>query len=130
MIAQQRVREAKTLLEVGHYPGAFYLVGYAVECALKSCVAKQVKRYDFPDKKLANAAYTHDLGTLLRVAGLARAFEHDRKANPALDLSWAVAKDWTEDARYEVGITERQARDLYAACVGRNGVLPWVKRRW
>lgn len=129
-IARQRVREAKTLLEAGHFPGAFYLIGYAVECALKSCIARQVKRYDFPNKKLANAVHTHDLGRLIGAAGLVRAFEDDRKANPALDVNWAVAKDWTEDARYDVGISERQARDLYSACVGRNGVLPWVKRRW
>lgn len=44
-------------------------IGYAIECALKSCVAKQVKRYDFPDKKIANEAFTHDLEKLMKVAG-------------------------------------------------------------
>lgn len=125
-----RVQEALTLLEAGHYPGAYYLIGYAVECALKACVAKQVKQYDFPDKKLANEAFTHDLEKLIRVSGLSPDFESDRKQDPELELNWAIVKDWSETVRYEVDITELQARDLYSACTGRNGVLPWVKKRW
>jgi HEPN domain-containing protein len=77
-ISKIRVREAQELLDAGHYPGAFYLIGYAVECALKACVSKQVKRYDFPDKKLATEAFTHDLEKLVRVAGLAPKFQRIR----------------------------------------------------
>jgi HEPN domain-containing protein len=109
-----RVREARTLLDADHYPGAYYLIGYAVECALKACVSKQVKRYDFPDKKFANAAYTHGLEDLVGIAGL------------SLDLK----RDRNESFRYDLGITRQQARDLYSACTGRNGILSWIKRRW
>ncbi len=31
-----RVNEAKALLHLKHYSGAYYLAGYAVECALKA----------------------------------------------------------------------------------------------
>ncbi len=89
-----------------------------------------MQRFDFPDKKLANEAFTHDLEKLIRVAGLAPEFDRDRKANPDLELNWATVKDWSEAVRYEVAITEPRARDLYAACTGRNGVLPWVRKRW
>lgn len=130
-VSQTRVAEASALLNAGHYPGAYYLIGYSIECALKACVAKQVKRHDFPDKKLANEAFVHDLEKLVRVAGLAPAFERDRRANRALDLNWAVVKDWSETSRYELGITEAQARDLYNACTEhKNGILPWIKKRW
>lgn len=129
-VARMRVREAKALLDVGHNLGAYYLVGYSIECALKACVARQVRRCDFPDKKLANEAYTHDLKQLIRVAGLGPAFEDARRVNPALDVNWAVVKDWTEESRYEVSISKAQALDLYSACVGRNGVLPWIKKQW
>ncbi len=125
-----RLEDAGKLLAAKRYAGAYYLMGYAVECALKACVAKQVNQYDFPDKKLANEAFTHDLEKLVRVAGLAPAFEKDRNANKALDLNWAVAKDWNESVRYELGISEAQARDLFFACTGKNGVLPWVRKRW
>jgi HEPN domain-containing protein len=129
-ISRIRAREARALLDAGYCSGAYYLVGYAVECALKACVSKQVKRYDFPDKKLANEAFTHDLEKLVRVAGLAPDFERDKRANPDLELNWAVVKDWSESTRYDFGITKVQARDLYSACTGRNGVLPWIRKRW
>ena len=107
------------------------MAGYAVECALKACVAKLVREHDFPDKKLANEAFVHDLEKLMRVAGLAPAFDRDKRANRALELNWAVVKDWSEASRYELGITEAQARDLYAACVELpDGVLPWIENRW
>lgn len=125
-----RLREARALLDAGHSAGAYYLTGYAVECALKACVAKQVKRCDFPDKDLANKAFTHNLEQLVRVAGLEREFEADRNAEPHLAVNWAIAKDWSENARYDTGISETQARDLYSAVAGTNGVLPWVRRRW
>lgn len=129
-ISRIRTREARALLDAGYYPGAYYLIGYAVECALKACVSKQVKRYDFPDKKLANEAFTHDLEKLVRIAGLAPDFERERRTNLDLELNWAVVKDWSESIRYEISISEAQARDLYSACTGRNGILPWIKKRW
>ena len=93
-------------------------------------VAKQVKRYDFPYKKIANEAFTHDLEKLIRVAGLAPEFVRDRNENPTLNLNWAIVKDWSEAVRYELGITAAQARDLYLACTGKDGILPWVKKKW
>ncbi|MCF6177956.1 MAG: HEPN domain-containing protein [Geopsychrobacter sp.] len=130
-IAKTRVKEAHALLGAGHFSGAYYLIGYAIECALKACVAKQVKLYDFPNKKLANEAFTHDLEKLMRVAGLSPEFERDKNANSALAINWAVVKDWSEAKRYELGITEAQARDIYSACTTRtNGILPWIKKKW
>jgi HEPN domain-containing protein len=32
-LAELRIREAKVLLDSKHYEGAYYLAGYAVECA-------------------------------------------------------------------------------------------------
>jgi HEPN domain-containing protein len=129
-ISRMRVREARALLNAGQNAGAYYLCGYAVECALKACIAKQVRRCDFPDKELATKAFVHDLGQLIRVAGLDVQFARDRKTAPALDVNWAIAKDWSEAARYDVGTSEAQARDLYSAVTRKNGILPWVRRRW
>jgi hypothetical protein len=130
-IAEIRRTEALALLTAGHHAGAYYLVGYAVECALKACVAKQVRRYDFPDRDLAREVFTHDLEKLMKLSGLAPELERDKAINKSLELNWAVVKDWSESARYEIGITETQARDLYSACTARtNGVLNWIRRRW
>jgi HEPN domain-containing protein len=43
-ISNQRRREVAVLLEAGLYAGAYYLAGYAVECALKACIAKKTAR--------------------------------------------------------------------------------------
>lgn len=130
-VTTKRIEEARTLLDAGHYPGSYYLVGYAVECAIKACIAKQVRQYDFPDKKLANEAFTHDLEKLVKTAGLAPAFEAEREINPPLNLNWAVVKDWDESSRYNVGITAEQARDMFVACTdSQTGILAWIKERW
>jgi hypothetical protein len=60
-LSRMRVKEAKALLDAGQSCGAYYLTGYAVECALKACIAKQVRRNDFPDKRTVTESYTHDL---------------------------------------------------------------------
>jgi HEPN domain-containing protein len=129
-ISAMRIREAKVLLDAGQFSGSYYLAGYSIECALKACVARQVRSGDFPDKKLANLAFTHDLDQLVGLAGLKRSFETDRNANDRLDVNWAIVKDWNEEARYRLSIRSNLARDMYSACRGRNSVLAWVRKRW
>ncbi|MEQ9564747.1 MAG: hypothetical protein RLN85_02845 [Pseudomonadales bacterium] len=130
-MSQLRRSDARALLGASRYAGAYYLVGYSVECALKSCIAKQIRRHDFPDKKLVVDAHTHNLETLLKLAGLKQDLENDFKKNPALEVNWTVAKDWSERKRYDPDISAAQAKDLYSACVARkNGVLAWIKQKW
>lgn len=52
VLARLRLAEAKVLFDNRRYEGAYYLLGYAIECALKAYIAKQTKRYDFPEKNL------------------------------------------------------------------------------
>ena len=47
-LSRIRINEAKGLLSLGLHDGAYYLAGYAVECALKACIAKETKRHEFP----------------------------------------------------------------------------------
>ena len=82
MLARERLRDARLLLKHGRYSAAYYLGGYVIECALKACVDKQIKRNDFPDKKFINDAYTHDLVKLLDLADLRPAFEEKRTSDP------------------------------------------------
>jgi HEPN domain-containing protein len=130
-IAMQRRREAAALLRAGYYPGAYYLTGYAIECALKACIAKQTAKYDFPNKRLAQDCWTHDLERLVQLAGVGPDLTRDSRTNAALELNWTIVKDWSETDRYDLTITRAQARDLYSACTARrNGVLPWIRSRW
>ena len=129
-LAAMRAQEAKVLLAAGAPSGAYYLAGYAVECGLKACIARKVRRHEFPDKRTVQDSYTHDLATLIRIAGLGNIFKDDRAANAALETNWLVVKDWSEQSRYEF-LSALQGRDMVAAVAHReDGVLRWVKRYW
>jgi HEPN domain-containing protein len=130
-IADIRVEDARVLLDSRRFEAAYYLVGYAVECALKACIAKQIKEFDFPDKKLINDSYSHDLLKLLGLSGVSHLFESELKTNSALQNNWAVVKDWSEERRYVPAVMEKLARDMYDAVTeSRDGVLPWLKKQW
>jgi HEPN domain-containing protein len=130
-LADVRVKEAKLLLDNKCYEGAYYLLGYALECAIKACIAKQVREHDFPDKQLANASYTHKLGDLLGVAGLKQKLQEKEKTDEDFKLNWAVANRWSEDARYEHTIEEATVKDFFEAITNnRSGILIWVKSWW
>lgn len=119
------------MLDAGSFPGSYYLMGYAIECAIKAAIAKKTKRHDFPDKQLVLDSYTHDLKTLFQIAGLWKEFQTSMHRNSSLNNNWAIAKDWREVSRYDATISEQQARNLYMACTARtNGLLLWLKSYW
>src|SRR2546423_15476369 len=119
-ISLVRLKEAKALLDSGHYDGAYYLSGYAVECALKACIAKQTKRYDFPSKQIVNQSYTHELIQLVRVAGLQTALDQEMRRDAVFAVHWVIVKkDWTEESRYQRH-TRKVAEDIYNAIYDRR----------
>jgi HEPN domain-containing protein len=128
-LAKIRSREARILLDAGYYSGSYYLAGYSVECALKACIAKQVQRHDFPDKKRVQDSYTHSLPELLRIAELQAQMKADGLAAPTLGTSWVTVQRWTEASRYSV-MTQIDAQDMIRAVAGAGGILPWIVRRW
>lgn len=126
-----RLREAKVLFDNRRYEGAYYLLGYAVECAFKAYIAKQTKRYDFPDRKFVNDIYTHDLNKLLSVSGLESEYRKESKRNSNFELNWTIVKDWSEQSRYAAGVSRAKVKDFRAAVVSRrSGILPWLQRWW
>jgi HEPN domain-containing protein len=130
-LSKLRLREARVLLDNRCYEGAYYLAGYAIECALKSCIAKMVQRHDFPDKKQVNDSYSHDFEQLIRAANIRSDLEHELKTNPIFGRYWIAVKDWSEQARYKPVIQQADAEDLYRAITDKqNGVLSWLKKYW
>ena len=124
-----RIKEAEVLLKAECYHGAYYLAGYALECILKACIAKQIKQFDFPDKKLANDSYTHDLAKLLITAGLKQELMRQESKDINFKLNWSVANKWSEESRYDHSIQRQDARDLFGAITeNESGVLPWLKK--
>jgi hypothetical protein len=134
-LVQLRIDDARSLLAAGRWAAAYYLTGYAVECALKSCVLRYLDDTGmiFRDagylKSLAGC-WTHDLVRLVQLAGLEADFGRACGANPALNRSWSVTKDWEETSRY-VDRSEVNARELFEAVThDPNGVLKWIQTRW
>ncbi len=129
-LSRTRLAEAKTLLDGGFPDGAYYLAGYAVEFALKACIAKRTHRHDFPDKKNVDASYTHNLSHLVRVVNLEIARLAEANRNPAFRNNWDLVKQWAEQSRYRRNGTELAQALIGAIDNRRNGVIVWIKRYW
>jgi hypothetical protein len=129
-LARLRLRDARVLLRTGNDEGAYYLTGLAVECGLKSAIARKTRRHDFPPepKIVSKQVYVHDLNTLLGAAGLVSALNTAARTDPALKANWALVKDWTNESRYS--LSAPSANGLYRAAAGRNGVLRWLRQHW
>lgn len=130
-LAQERMDDAVVLLRNNRFSAAYYLCGYAVECALKACVARQTKECDFPpDPGTVREIYVHDLTKLLKSAGLDNMLNNDLQNDRHLQANWALAKDWSEKSRYQIR-TKQQANDLFDAVSDEeHGVLQWISRHW
>lgn len=70
------------------------MAGLAVECALKSAIARRTNRHDFPPKpKIVYSMYDHDLNKLLVAANLETALNAAVATKPALKANWLLVKD-------------------------------------
>jgi hypothetical protein len=135
-LAELRLSEAKVLLAADLPEGAYYLAGYSVECALKACIARRTQQHDFPDKKLVDKSYTHDLEKLVDAAGLSDLLKNDIARNDELDLDWETVREWSEQSRYDLFEGEPTggwvvAKMLIDAVESETGgVLRWIKLSW
>jgi HEPN domain-containing protein len=127
-LALTRLKEVEVLLQHRQYSGAYYLSGYVIECALKACIAKQTKKFDFPDYKTVRESYTHKLEQLVKVAKLDT--ELKSLNDPDFSLRWSTVKDWSEESRYQTH-NKQEALDIYSAITDPNhGVLQWLQQHW
>lgn len=130
LLAEERLRDAQILLNAGQWSGAYHNAGYAVECALKACVAKLTREGDLPDLDRARGTYTHDFGILIKTALLTDEFGKMSRDSAATYKNWVIAKDWHPRSRYEQ-TSESEARILLEAIADpAHGVLSWIKEFW
>jgi len=127
-LADIRVFDAKVLLDNQCFDGAYYLLGYAVECALKSCISKQFKEHDFPELQTVKDSYTHNFPKLLVIAGLKQQLYDDGQTNSKLLKNWILVINWSEQYRYRHSMTQPTVQDFYNAVTdNQTGVLTWLK---
>jgi hypothetical protein len=128
--AELRLQESRALLAAGFPDGAYYLAGYAMECALKACIAKRTREHDFPERD-SGRYYTHKFETLLTQAKLKDELDDAARANPLMQPNRIIVGNWSEESRYETGKTVQEATDLLNAIEDpKGGLLPWVRQRW
>jgi HEPN domain-containing protein len=129
-LSELRLNEARLLLQAGFPDGAYYLAGYAVECALKACIAKRTCEHDFPDKKLVNDSHTHDIGDLLKHARLNAEFDALTRVDPVMKSKLDTIEEWSESRRYQRNTRVDAESLLEAIEEGEGGLLPWIRQRW
>jgi HEPN domain-containing protein len=129
-LAEERLEDAKALLRARRWSGAYYLGGYALECALKSCICRKRRRFEFPDKEFAAKCFTHNLSDLAQLADLKDELKSERKTRVGFNTYWDAVEKWSEKSRY-IRSSRLDAEDLLRA-VGdeKDGILPWLKHRW
>src|SRR3979490_3180442 len=120
-LAEARLVEARLLLAHGHPSGAYYLAGYAIECALKAVIAAGFRANEIPDKPRVNSIYTHNLKDLPNLADLKGPLEDDMNENSELRESWATISKWSEHARYQVWTSDAAAIMLEAGGAADKG---------
>lgn len=129
-LSEVRIREATLLYEAHLYSGAYYLAGYAVELAIKACIATQIRTGFIPDRSFVNRIYQHKLDELIGLAGLKTALDRDIRADPQLGGNWGIACDWSEESRYSVWDAVNAAALISAVADPAHGMLQWLKKHY
>ena len=141
-LTRERLKDAKALLGRKRYSFAYHVAGFAVECALKSCVLARmvVTGYVFKvgdgreKKSLKDVFLVHDLKHLIHVAGLQEELglriAESRRDNSRFGTFWETVTKWTVEERY-VTIEKGTALGLYEAITAKpEGVLAWLTKHW
>jgi hypothetical protein len=142
-MALERILDARALLAGQRWAYAYYVAGYAVECAMKSAVLARLVETGgvFKDKKFAERCWTHDFGELIELAGLRTELDNAFAASAAAAASggppggvfvsyWGTARLWKETSRYD-NKTQVEAEKLYEAITqDPDGVLKWIQKYW
>jgi hypothetical protein len=132
LLAEERVKDAKALLDGYRWSFAYYTTGYVVECALKSCVLARMIHtgWVFQEKWKAQDCLTHDFEELIKLAGLKMELDAELAANSAFRSNWLIVVQWNVAIRYAAK-TQIEAESLYGAVThDPDGVLKWLRVYW
>jgi hypothetical protein len=136
-MAEERIKDAKTLIDGGRWEFAYYAAGYAIECALKSCLLARMIYTGWvfdEDNKKVDDCRVHEFLKLIQIAGMKDDLNNKVKASAAAGddfvTNWNTVIEWKVTSRYEPK-TENDAKKLYAAITDdTHGVLKWIRSYW
>ncbi|MEP7353621.1 MAG: HEPN domain-containing protein [Acidobacteriota bacterium] len=129
-LADVRLSEAGALFEAGYPEGAYYLAGYAAECAIKACIAKQTDLHEFPDLDRAKESWSHDLARLIKAAGFQDELVAAVIQDTRFDANWKIVRNWRPESRYRLVSQNEAAELLKALREPAKGVMEWLKLHW
>jgi HEPN domain-containing protein len=130
-LADERLRDARVLLAGRRYAAAYYLAGYAVECGLKACIARQIRQYEFPrTARFSRDVFTHDLKELVKHADLNGSLAEAVESSEQFKRNWETVAKWTEESRYQRTSREDAEALLGAITEEVDGVMTWIRQRW
>src|SRR5436309_1115064 len=119
-MAEERILDAAALLAGNRWAFAYYVAGYAVECALKACLLARMIHtgWVFQERVRVDECLTHDFGKLIQIADLTAELNANLAASAAAGgefvTHWGTVLLWKVTSRYEAK-TEAEAKTLYAA---------------
>lgn len=129
-LADTKLEDAVLLLQHRRFSNAYYLGGYAIEIALKVCIARQFVADVIPDKAFVNQVFNHKLSELIGLAGLTAELKSRENAEPAFAASWAMVAQWDPETRY-ASIDPTTAQQFFVSIRDpTSGVMPWIKTFW
>lgn len=127
-LAETRIREGKALLKQGHYTGAAYISGYAIEFYLKAMLASQQSAGFWP-LVIPDKYKTHNLSFLLKECGLLSVMKAASSKNFELGANWKVLENWGTELRYR-DLNKTLAIDIFNAVADEpDGVAKWLRFR-
>jgi hypothetical protein len=129
-LGEAKLLDAIFLSEHDRFSNAYYLAGYAIELAIKACIARQFRAETIPDPKLVQKLYIHDLTQLIGLAGLAAPLRDRLAGDRLFAANWSTVSEWSEASRYEM--VDKYSCQLMIDAIrdDKNGVLQRLKQHW
>jgi hypothetical protein len=143
-LAIERILDARVLLDGKRWPFAYYVTGYAIECALKSCLLARMihTAWIFEERWDAKVCLTHDFGKLIDLGALRIELNDQLAASAAAAAAaggptgglfvrhWGTVTQWAPSSRY-MAKSQKDAQDIFEAVThNSSGVLPWIQKYW
>ncbi len=128
-LADEKLADAKMLLEADKPANAYYLAGYAVELMLKAVLSSRFQADTLPDPSWSKDVFAHDLKKLTRLALLDDKLKSGEDADPEFAARWQIVQGWNETSRYDVRGTGPAKELIEAIDDPDHGVLQWLRAR-
>lgn len=129
-LAVARLEEAECLLDAGHFSGAYYVAGYALELALKAVIAKSFRSDEIPDRRFVDKVHSHDITRLVDLAGLEVFRLAKVQEDATFAQNWEYVAGWSEISRYAFAEENKTLSLIEAIRNKDHGVFGWIRTHW